>query len=967
MRFYSCPAIALSVFALVGLGLDHARAATPIVSDPAITSLGIVTGGDAGEGLDLDGTFVYALSIGADVAQFSQVRDATFLGIVDAEVPGATVTAGNTILNWYTIDYGDTANDDALEIATSSIRWSDANNAENPQVLVTLENLEAGGTYKVQLMFGEQCCNRGFDVYFDDRLAVKDFNPGVLHGGIAQGKQEAVITQTYFAKGTTLVVRLDGRKASPDYADHNAILNGLTVEKIAGRVDSDNDNLPDEWEKLYFPNLDQTGAGDADQDTISNADEFAAGTNPNNADTDGDGLSEAEEKTAGTSPLSPDTDGDGLQDGNELKTTKTDPLKADTDGDNLADGLETRQYNTDPLKADTDGDGFSDSAEVFAESDPTKSDSVPSLVTKVGVFTGGDTGEGLDLDGNFLYALSFGADVGQAVTVRDATFLGVFETEVPGATVQAGNTILNWYTINYGDTQNDQNLALATTSIRWSDAGNADNPQVVVTLDNLEAGGTYKVQLMFGEQCCSRGFDVYFDDVRVLHNFAPFRVQGGIAQGRQEALITHTHFAKGTTLVIRLDGRGVTDPAITDHNAIFNALTLEKIAGKVDSDNDGLLDEFEKLYYGNLSETGSGDFDKDGLSNSVEFDRGTDSANADTDGDGLKDGAETSTDPLNRDSDGDRLLDGAEVTSGTDPGKKDTDGDGVEDGAEVLDLGTDPKKADPLKLSNIVVQSFTGGDPGEGLDLQGNFLYAFNVSSVGAAGKAGDADFTADDASGITVVAPNNIPSWDMPEFGDSPNDTVIEKVMQSIRFGPTVRVELSGLVPGSTYKLQMLFYEQCCAARGFNIYAEGALVAESFVPNETQGGVDNTSAGAVVSAEFDARRDKLLVVLDAAAASREDLTDPNAILDGLTLEILKLSDVAPAPKITSIARTANGFSITCDSVAGKTYSLEYKENLTDASWQAGEQKAATGTSTTLTDNTPAHLARQGFWRVRVQ
>src|SRR5207249_167385 len=107
----------------------------------------------------------------------------------------------------------------------------------------------------------------------------------------------------------------------------------------------------------------------------------------------------------------------------------------------------------------------------------------------------------------------------------------------------------------------------------------------------------------------------------------------------------------------------------------------------------------------------------------------------------------------------------------------------------------------------------------------------------------GDADFTADNAPGIKVTAPSDIPAWDTPEYGDSANDNVIEKVTQSIRYGPSMSAELSGLVPGSTYKLQLLFYEKCCANRGFNVYADGVLIAGDFSPPEIQGGVDNTAA----------------------------------------------------------------------------------------------------------------------------
>ena len=101
-----------SVFLLTAFSFTGARAATPVITDPASTSIGVFTGGDAGEGLDLDGNFVYALSIGAETDFAAKVRDANFLGLIDAEVPGATLVAGNRILNWYVVNYDDSADDD---------------------------------------------------------------------------------------------------------------------------------------------------------------------------------------------------------------------------------------------------------------------------------------------------------------------------------------------------------------------------------------------------------------------------------------------------------------------------------------------------------------------------------------------------------------------------------------------------------------------------------------------------------------------------------------------------------------------------------------------------------------------------------------------------------------------------------------------------------------------------------------
>ena len=195
---------------------DRAHAADPVVTDPAATTLGVVTGGEAGEGLDLTGNFIYALSIGADPAQEFQVGSVLFKGILTTEVPGATLAAGNRIQNWYVVDYGASVEDDNLELATSSIRWSDANSATQKTVDLTLDNIQVGAQYKVQLMFGEQCCNRGFDVFVNGQLIVKDFNPGVQHGGIANGTQEALITHTLTANASTLTIKLDGTTASSD-------------------------------------------------------------------------------------------------------------------------------------------------------------------------------------------------------------------------------------------------------------------------------------------------------------------------------------------------------------------------------------------------------------------------------------------------------------------------------------------------------------------------------------------------------------------------------------------------------------------------------------------------------------------------------------------------------------------------------------------------------------------------------
>ncbi len=115
------------------------------------------------------------------------------------------------------------------------------------------------------------------------------------------------------------------------------------------------------------------------------------------------------------------------------------------------------------------------------------------------------------------------------------------------------------------------------------------------------------------------------------------------------------------------------------------------------SDNNG-----ENSYLGIYGDSAdcrdSQDDDADGLMNGEEKQLGTDPLKADSDGDGLNDGAEVNTyhtDPLKADTDGDGLPDGAEIdTYNTDPLKLDSDGDGLTDGDEVINYKTNPLKAD---------------------------------------------------------------------------------------------------------------------------------------------------------------------------------------------------------------------------------------------------------------------------------
>jgi hypothetical protein len=132
----------------------------------------------------------------------------------------------------------------------------------------------------------------------------------------------------------------------------------------------------------------------------------------------------------------------------------------------------------------------------------------------------------------------------------------------------------------------------------------------------------------------------------------------------------------------------------------FDYLRLEIPAA--DADNDQIPDEYERRYPAFLSPNNPADaaLDQDGdtLTNLDEYKRGTDPSKADTDGDGLNDGAEINThntDPLAADSDRDTLTDAEEINQYlTNPNSADTDGDTLSDSQEIKTTKTDPTKAD---------------------------------------------------------------------------------------------------------------------------------------------------------------------------------------------------------------------------------------------------------------------------------
>ncbi len=173
-----------------------------------------------------------------------------------------------------------------------------------------------------------------------------------------------------------------------------------------------------------------------------------------------------------------------------------------------------------------------------------------------------------------------------------------------------------------------------------------------------------------------------------------------------------------------------------------------------DSDGDGLTDGAEVSTH--RSDPNNPDTDGDGLADGEEVVRGTGPLDADSDDDELADGWEAAYgfDPLTPgeaalDPDGDGLTNLAEQGLGTHPRKRDTDGDGIDDNIEWVN-GTDPTLADtdgdglddseePVHGTNPLLPDTDGDDMFDGWEVLHGFLPLI-IQPSGRYGRDDDPD-----------------------------------------------------------------------------------------------------------------------------------------------------------------------------------------------------------------------------------
>ena len=120
-----------------------------------------------------------------------------------------------------------------------SIRWS---NVPTDQPTVDIEMaVESGQEYKLQMLFTESCCDRGFDIFLDEEVLVDDFVIYEHHlddiWNINSREDGVLITHEFTAASDLLFLQL-GTDAE-DFPDNNGHISALTLEILGAGVAGD--------------------------------------------------------------------------------------------------------------------------------------------------------------------------------------------------------------------------------------------------------------------------------------------------------------------------------------------------------------------------------------------------------------------------------------------------------------------------------------------------------------------------------------------------------------------------------------------------------------------------------------------------------------------------------------------------------------------------------------------------------
>jgi uncharacterized protein YkwD len=153
---------------------------------------------------------------------------------------------------------------------------------------------------------------------------------------------------------------------------------------------------------------------------------------------------------------------------------------------------------------------------------------------------------------------------------------------------------------------------------------------------------------------------------------------GGISSGWKKFTVNLDAFAAAARISynsnFKIKFQQYDNDAIPSDGFALDDIQISISGQTADADRDGLPDDWERRYFGNLNKAAGGDADGDGLTNLAEYQLGTSPAHADTDGDRMPDGWEVQyalnpLDPADAaiDADGDGKTNLEEYLAGTNP------------------------------------------------------------------------------------------------------------------------------------------------------------------------------------------------------------------------------------------------------------------------------------------------------------